>query len=203
MTVLAEPTQLPTETESDPTPALEIIDSRIRDWKIKLVDTIADNASSGAVVLGSTAVPLAQVDVRLVGGVLHRNGELVGSGAGGAVLGSPLNALVWLANTLGPRGVVLEAGHVVLPGSITAAVPAAHIDIIWVQRPLRRLRSDDGVRGHWNALSSSFGSAIEFVGDPAGGSDGRLRTDGIDSLLLRLKGIRSNDRRRTGSTSVP
>lgn len=112
------------------TPALEIIDSRIRDWKIKLVDTIADNASSGAVVLGSAAVPLAQVDVRLVGGVLHRNGELVGSGAGGAVLGSPLNALVWLANTLGPRGVVLEAGHVVLPGSVTAAVPVTAGDVV-------------------------------------------------------------------------
>lgn len=112
------------------TPALEIIDSRIRDWKIRLVDTIADNASSGGVVLGSSSVPLSQVDPRLVGGVLHRNGELVGSGAGGAVLGSPLNALVWLANVLGPRGVVLEAGHVVLPGSVTAAVPVAAGDVV-------------------------------------------------------------------------
>lgn len=112
------------------TPALEIIDSRIRDWKIRLVDTIADNASSGGVVLGSAAVPLQQVDVRLVGGVLHRNGELVGSGAGGAVLGSPINALVWLANVLGPRGVVLEAGHVVLPGSIMAAQPMAAGDVV-------------------------------------------------------------------------
>ncbi|MBS4730309.1 2-keto-4-pentenoate hydratase [Mycobacterium sp. SM1] len=112
------------------TPALEIIDSRIRDWKIKLVDTIADNASSGGVVLGSSAVPLSQVDVRLIGGVIYRNGELAGSGAGGAVLGSPLNALVWLANILGARGVVLEAGHVVLPGSITAAVPVAAGDVV-------------------------------------------------------------------------
>lgn len=112
------------------TPVLEIIDSRIRDWKIKLVDTIADNASSGAVVLGSAAVPLQKMDVRLVGGVLHRNGELVGSGAGGAVLGSPINALVWLANVLGPRGVVLEAGHLVLPGSIMAAQPVAAGDVV-------------------------------------------------------------------------
>lgn len=111
------------------TPALEIIDSRIRDWKIKLVDTIADNASSGGVVLGSTATPVSRVDVRLVGGVLYRNGEVVGTGAGGAVLGSPLNALVWLANTLGARGVTLQAGHVVLPGSITAAVPVAAGDV--------------------------------------------------------------------------
>ncbi|GAB2985303.1 2-keto-4-pentenoate hydratase [Amycolatopsis acidiphila] len=111
------------------TPALEIIDSRIRDWKIKLVDTIADNASSAGVVLGSTATPLSQVNVRLVGGVLYHNGELVGTGAGGAVLGSPLNALVWLTNTLGARGVTLQAGHVVLPGSITAAVPVAAGDV--------------------------------------------------------------------------
>lgn len=112
------------------TPALEIIDSRIRDWKIKLVDTIADNASSGGVVLGSTATALSEVDVRLIGGVLHRNGELAGTGAGGAVLGSPLNALVWLANILGPRGVMLEAGHVVLPGSIMAAIPVAAGDVV-------------------------------------------------------------------------
>lgn len=112
------------------TPALEIIDSRIRDWKIKLEDTIADNASSGGVVLGSAAVPLEKLDIRLVGGVLHRNGELVGSGAGGAVLGSPLNALVWLANVLGHRGVSLEAGHVVLPGSIMAAQSVAAGDVV-------------------------------------------------------------------------
>lgn len=112
------------------TPALEIIDSRIRGWNIKLVDTVADNASSGGVLLGSKATPLSQVDVRLVGGVLHRNAELIGTGAGAAVLGSPLNALVWLANILGPRGVVLEAGHVVLPGSVMAAIPVTAGDVV-------------------------------------------------------------------------
>jgi 2-keto-4-pentenoate hydratase len=106
-------------------PALEIIDSRIRDWKIGILDTIADNASSGGVVLGSTPHALGDVDLRLSGCILHRNGEVVGTGAGGAVLGSPLNSLVWLANTLGARGVALEAGHVVLPGSITASVPVS------------------------------------------------------------------------------
>ncbi|MCW2500575.1 MAG: 2-oxopent-4-enoate hydratase [Frankiales bacterium] len=104
-------------------PALEVIDSRIRDWKIGLLDTVADNASSGGVVLGSRPTPLGAVDLRLAGCTLHVRGELVATGAGGAVLGSPLNALVWLANTLGARGVGLEAGHVVLPGSVTAAVP--------------------------------------------------------------------------------
>lgn len=112
------------------TPALEIIDSRIRNWRIKLVDTIADNASSGGVVLGSTVTPLSHVDIRLIGGLLHRNGELEGTGAGGAVLGSPLNALAWLANTLGTRDVTLEAGHVVLPGSITAAVAVTPGDTV-------------------------------------------------------------------------
>jgi 2-keto-4-pentenoate hydratase len=106
-------------------PALEIIDSRIRDWKIGILDTIADNASSAGVVLGSTPTPLGAVDLRLSGCLLHRNGEVVGTGAGGAVLGSPITSLVWLANTVGARGVVLEAGHVILPGSITASVPVA------------------------------------------------------------------------------
>ena len=111
-------------------PALEIIDSRIRDWKITLVDTIADNASSGGVVLGSRFTRPSRVDLRLVGCVLHGNGQVLGTGAGGAVLGSPLNALVWLANTLGPLGIALQAGHVVLPGSLTAAMPVAAGDVL-------------------------------------------------------------------------
>jgi 2-keto-4-pentenoate hydratase len=111
-------------------PALEVIDSRIADWKIGIVDTIADNASSGGVVLGSRPVRLADVDLRLAGCVVHRNGELAASGAGGAVLGSPINALVWLANVLGARGVELRAGYVVLPGSMTASVPFAPGDVV-------------------------------------------------------------------------
>jgi 2-keto-4-pentenoate hydratase len=106
-------------------PALEIIDSRIRDWKIGILDTIADNASSGGLVLGSTPKPIGALDLRLSGCVLTRNSEVVGTGAGGAVLGSPITSLVWLANTVGALGVTLEAGHVVLPGSITASVPVA------------------------------------------------------------------------------
>nr|WP_233211499.1 2-keto-4-pentenoate hydratase [Mycobacterium sp. shizuoka-1] len=111
-------------------PALEIIDSRIADWQIGIVDTIADNASSGGVVLGSTARGLGEVDVRLGGCVLHRNGEVAGTGAGGAVLGSPLNSLAWLANTLGEHGEVLPAGHVILPGSITASISFAPGDVV-------------------------------------------------------------------------
>jgi 2-keto-4-pentenoate hydratase len=111
-------------------PALEIIDSRIRDWQITLVDTIADNASSGGVVLGSRFTRPSRVDLRLVGCLLSRQGEVLGTGAGGAVLGSPLNALVWLTNTLGPLGIALHPGQVVLPGSLTAAVPVAAGDVL-------------------------------------------------------------------------
>ncbi len=120
-------------------PALEIIDSRIRDWRITLADTVADNASSGGVVLGSRPTALADVDLALVGCVLTSGGAVVGTGAGAAVLGSPVNALVWLANTLGRRGVGLEAGQVVLPGSITAAVP---------------VRAGDGVTASFDRLGS-------------------------------------------------
>jgi 2-keto-4-pentenoate hydratase len=111
-------------------PALELIDSRIRDWRIGLADTIADNASSGGLILGSTPVPLSAVNLRLAGCNLHKNGELAGTGAAGAVLGSPLTALVWLANTVGARGVVLEEGQVILPGSVTASVPVGPGDTV-------------------------------------------------------------------------
>jgi 2-keto-4-pentenoate hydratase len=111
-------------------PALEIIDSRIADWKITLPDTVADNASSGAVVLGSRPVKPSELDLSLTGCLLYRGGVIAGTGAGGAVLGSPVNALVWLANALGARGVALEAGHVILPGSLCAAIPFSAGDTI-------------------------------------------------------------------------
>ena len=128
--VLAKPLRGPGVTVADAIaavsfvlPALELIDSRIRDWKIGLADTIADNASSGGVVLGSNPAALSAVDLRLAGCNLHKNGELAGTGASGAVLGSPVKALAWLANTLGARGIELEAGQVILPGSVTAFDP--------------------------------------------------------------------------------
>lgn len=111
-------------------PALEIVDSRIEDWRIGLLDTIADNASSGAVVLGGRPSPVDLVDLRLAGCVLTKNAEVVATGAGGAVLGSPINSLVWLANTVGALGVELEAGHVVLPGSCTSMVPVVAGDTV-------------------------------------------------------------------------
>jgi 2-keto-4-pentenoate hydratase len=111
-------------------PALEIVDSRIRDWRIGIVDTIADNASSGGVVLGSKPTRIDALDLRTVGCIFRIGTAIVGTGAGGAVLGSPINALVWLANTVGPLGVSLDAGHVVLPGSMTRAEPVRPGDVI-------------------------------------------------------------------------
>ena len=81
-------------------------------------------------MLGSTPVPLAAADLRLGGCNLYRNAVLAGTGAGGAVLGSPLSSLVWLANTLGAQGAALDAGHVVLPGSITASIPVQAGDTV-------------------------------------------------------------------------
>lgn len=105
-------------------PTLEVIDSRIRDWKIKLADTIADNGSSCRAVVGGKPTPLSAVDPRLIGLVLSKNGEVVATGAGAAALGNPLNAVVWLANALATRGIPLKAGELILPGSLCAAVAA-------------------------------------------------------------------------------
>jgi 2-keto-4-pentenoate hydratase len=107
------------------TPSLEIIDSRIQDWKITVADSIADNASSARVVLGGTATDVRDIDPRLLGVVLRRNGEIAETGATGAALGNPVSAVAWLANKLGEFGVALEEGAVVLPGSCTRALPVS------------------------------------------------------------------------------
>jgi 2-keto-4-pentenoate hydratase len=113
-------------------PAIEIIDSRITDWKIGLVDTVADNASSGGLVLGQSPVPAGGRDLSLAGCVYRRNGRIVATGAGAAVLGSPWHAATWLANTLTARGAELAAGSIILTGSITAAVPVTAGDTVTV-----------------------------------------------------------------------
>ncbi|MCL2778115.1 MAG: 2-oxopent-4-enoate hydratase [Polyangiaceae bacterium] len=101
----------------------EIVDSRIRDWKIKITDTVADNASCGVFVLGDRLVDPREVDLGTCGMVLEKNGEIVATGAGAAALGHPANAVAWLANTLGQRGISLEAGEVILSGSLAAMAP--------------------------------------------------------------------------------
>jgi 2-oxopent-4-enoate/cis-2-oxohex-4-enoate hydratase len=104
-------------------PCFEIVDSRIRDWRIKIEDTVADNASSGVFVLGDTAVDPRTLDLRTVGMTLEKNGEIAATGAGAAALGNPLTAVAWLANTLGALGMPLEAGEVILSGSLAAMLP--------------------------------------------------------------------------------
>jgi 2-keto-4-pentenoate hydratase len=111
-------------------PALEIIDSRIEGWKIKLCDTIADNASSARVVLGGSPKRVDQVDLKLVGMVLEKNGEIIQTGAGGAVLGHPAAAVAWLANAVGQFGVSLEAGEIIMPGALCAAADVSAGDLI-------------------------------------------------------------------------
>ncbi|MBC7325499.1 MAG: fumarylacetoacetate hydrolase family protein [Moorella sp. (in: Bacteria)] len=113
-------------------PAFEIVDSRIRDWKIKLADTIADNASSARLVLGSRMVPVKDLDLRLIGMVLEKNGEVVSSGAGAAVWGHPAAAVAWLANKLAAFDIALEAGEIILSGAVTAAENAGAGDVFTV-----------------------------------------------------------------------
>lgn len=110
----------------------EIVDSRIHDWKIRIQDTVADNASCGVFVLGDRAVDPRKVDLGLCGMVLEKNGDIVGTGAGVAALGHPCNAVAWLGNTLGRLGIPLKAGEVILSGSLAALIPVVAGDSLRV-----------------------------------------------------------------------
>jgi 2-keto-4-pentenoate hydratase len=105
-------------------PAIELIDSRILDWRISLPDTIADNASSAGFVLGAARVSPSDVDIRAIDVTLWRNGEEVATGRSDAVLGNPVTAVAWLARKVDDFGVRLKAGDIVLPGSCTRAIDA-------------------------------------------------------------------------------
>ncbi|MBN9429296.1 MAG: 2-oxopent-4-enoate hydratase [Burkholderiales bacterium] len=104
-------------------PCFEIVDSRIRDWKIRIQDTVADNASCGLLVLGGTRRHPRDLDLALAGMVLEKNGEVISTSTGASVQGSPVNAVAWLANTLGRLGIALKAGEVILSGSQSPLVP--------------------------------------------------------------------------------
>lgn len=114
-------------------PAIEVIDSRIEDWKIKFEDTVADNGSSAGAVIGGNPTKLDNIDLSHIGMVVYRNGEFLDSAAGAAVLGNPLRAVAWLANALGKYDVSLKAGEIVLSGALSTAVPIEENDTFTVE----------------------------------------------------------------------
>lgn len=125
--------------------AFEIVDSRVADWKIKLADTVADNASSGRYILGEKRLKVNEVDLPTVTMCLYKNGDLAGEGSGAAVLSDPCVAVAWLANRLWSYGVSLKKGEIVLSGAFSAAPAAQKGDV-------------------FRAEFSSFGSVMaEFV----------------------------------------
>ncbi|GIZ49514.1 hypothetical protein CKM354_001254400 [Cercospora kikuchii] len=145
-------------------PAIEIIDSRVRDWEIGLPDTLADNGSTGAVILGGTPRRVEDLVLSDTKGALYFNGREVIRGNTSNVLGNPLAAVAWLVNRLAAFDVTLEAGHVVLPGSCLQAVP------MWEA-------------GHWKGVFEGFGSVqFEVVGAlPASASE--FRNGGVKAKL--------------------
>ncbi|MCL4104002.1 UNVERIFIED_CONTAM: hypothetical protein GTU68_034864 [Idotea baltica] len=104
-------------------PCFEIVDSRIKDWNIKIEDTVADNASCGVFTLGDSEVDPRTVDLPALKMMVYKNGELHSEGLGSAVQGNPLAAVAWLANTLGEFGIEFKAGEVILSGSLVPLIP--------------------------------------------------------------------------------
>lgn len=111
-------------------PALEIVDSAIADWRLTLVDTVADNASCGLFVVGSQPVALGQVPLCEAGLQLDKNGQIASVGSGAACLGHPLRAAYWLARTMAQRGSALRAGEIILSGALGPMVPVVAGDLL-------------------------------------------------------------------------
>ncbi len=110
--------------------SLEVVGSRVADWKIKLADTIADNASHMAAVLGKQHVDVGSIDLVAEALVFEKNGEELSRGTGAAVLDNPANAVAWCANKLGEYGVALNAGEFVMPGALVGMTPVVKGDTI-------------------------------------------------------------------------
>jgi 2-oxo-hept-3-ene-1,7-dioate hydratase len=110
-------------------PAIEIVDARIQDQR-RIFDTISDNGAAAGMVMGGRPVGPGEVDLRWVGGIMYRNGEIEETGLAAGVLGHPALGLAWLANKLGELGTALEPGHIVLTGSFTRVVFAEKGDTL-------------------------------------------------------------------------
>ena len=102
-------------------PAFEVIDSRYKDWKITVKDSISDNASAATMILGGKLTPIEDLDLRLIGLVLEKNGEVVSTGAGAAVFGNPAASVAWLVNKLAEFDIMLKKGEFVMSGSLVKA----------------------------------------------------------------------------------
>ncbi|MCK9356464.1 MAG: 2-keto-4-pentenoate hydratase [Dehalococcoidia bacterium] len=109
-------------------PALEVVDSRYRTWTSNIKDSISDDASAGVFILGGRLTPVQDLDMRLIGMVFERNGSVVSTGAGAAVLGNPAESVAWLANKLTQYGIGLKKGEFVMSGSL---VPAQEVKAGW------------------------------------------------------------------------
>lgn len=126
-------------------PCFEVVDSRIENWKIKIQDTVADNASCGLFLLGDTETDPRGIDLASPKMTVYKNGKVISEGFGSAALGNPLTCVAWLANTLGQFGVELNAGDVVLSGS-------------WV--PLEPVKAGDNMRLEIEGLGTA---AVNFI----------------------------------------
>jgi 2-keto-4-pentenoate hydratase len=110
-------------------PSIEIVDSRVANWKINIIDTVADNASSGMYIVGKERLDPKSTDMLSIRMKLYKNGEYINEGVGSDVLGDPAYAVAWLANTLSEYGVALNKGDIVLSGAFSAALAAEAGDV--------------------------------------------------------------------------
>ena len=111
-------------------PCFEIVDSRIKDWKIKIGDTVADNASCGVFALGDAKVDPKDLSMSELEVIVTKNGEEISRGVGSSVQGAPENAVAWLANTLGEYNIPFKAGEIILSGSLVPLHPAKRGDVM-------------------------------------------------------------------------
>jgi 2-oxopent-4-enoate/cis-2-oxohex-4-enoate hydratase len=115
-------------------PCFEVVDSRIHDWKIRIQDTVADNASCGLFTIDeNAAIDPRKIDLVGCEMEVSKNGDVISTGTGAAAMGSPVNCVTWLANTLGEFGITLNAGDIILSGSLVPLEPVVAGDVMTVQ----------------------------------------------------------------------